>query len=145
MKIALGADHGGYELKEVIKKYLLTGGYEVIDFGCGGKESVDYPDYGVLAGRAVAGHAADRGILTCTTGVGMSIAANKLRGIRAALCSDAYTAKMSRLHNDANVLVLGSKTVNEAVALEIVKVWISTAFEGGRHQRRIDKIRDIEK
>jgi ribose 5-phosphate isomerase B len=145
MKIALGSDHGGYDLKEAIGRSLAKDGHEIIDFGCSGKDSCDYPDYGTGVARAVAAAQADRGILICTTGVGMSITANKIRGIRAALCADVLTAKMSRQHNDANVLVLGAKIVSEALALDIVTEWIAASFEGGRHQRRIDKIKELEK
>lgn len=145
MKIAIGSDHGGYDLKEVIVRYLQKNGHQTIDFGCHGKDSVDYPDFGIGVARAVASGSVDRGVLICTTGIGMSIAANKVKGIRAALCTDVLTARMSRQHNDANILVLGAKIVSEPLALDIVKEWITASFEGGRHQRRIDKIKELEK
>ena len=145
MKIAIGSDHGGYDLKEVIVRYLQKNGHQTIDFGCHSKDSVDYPDFGIGVARAVASGSVDRGVLICTTGIGMSIAANKVKGIRAALCTDVLTARMSRQHNDANVLVLGAKIVSEPLALDIVKEWITASFEGGRHQRRIDKIKELEK
>jgi len=132
MKIALGADHAGFELKEKIKEYLLKkGGIEVIDKGTNSKESVDYPKYSKEV---------DFGILVCTTGVGISIAANKIKGVRAALCTDTTTAKLTREHNDANILALGSGIVGQFVALDIVDTFLSTSFEGGRHQKRVDQI-----
>lgn len=145
MKVALGADHAGYELKEHIKKVLLENGIHVIDVGTDNETSVDYPDYGLQVARLVSSHEADRGILLCGTGVGMSIIANKVKGIRASLVHDLYTAIQSRKHLDANILVLGGRTTGKGLAEEIVKVWLDTPFEGGRHQRRIEKIATWEK
>ncbi|HRZ87478.1 MAG TPA: ribose 5-phosphate isomerase B, partial [bacterium] len=138
------SDHGGYELKEALVRFLEKSAHRVEDAGCHGKDSVDYPDFGITVARAVAEGKADRGILICTTGIGMSMAANKVKGIRAALCTDVFTAKMSRLHNDANVLVLGAKVVDEGRAVEMVETWLATPFEGGRHQRRVDKINELD-
>ena len=141
MKIALGADHGGYELKEKIKQYLsMRKEIELIDFGTNSTESVDYPKYGHAVANAVVSKEVDFGILVCTTGVGISIAANKIKGVRAALCTDTTTAKLTREHNDANILALGSGIVGQFVALDIVDTFLSTSFEGGRHQKRVDQI-----
>ena len=145
MKIVIGSDHAGLELKEEIKSLLETGGYEITDVGTNSPASVDYPDFGFEAARLVASGAADRGILVCGTGIGMSIAANKVKGVRAALIHDLYTAIQSRKHNDANVLVLGGRVTGRGLAEEIVKVWLSTEFEGGRHLGRIKKIEAFEK
>ena len=132
MKIALGADHAGFELKEKIKAFLTEEGHEVLDLGCFSKESVDYPIYGVKVARALLKGEAERGVLVCGTGLGMSMVANRFPGIRAALCHEPFTARMSRLHNDANILVLGGRVIGEALALEMVKVFLETPFEGGR-------------
>lgn len=145
MKVAVGCDHGGLELKEQIHALLNSLGEEVVDMGTGDSCSVDYPDYGAKVARAISAGEADRGILICGTGIGMSIVANKFPGIRAALCHDAFTARMSRLHNDANILVVGGRVTGREVALDIVNIWLSTSFEGGRHQKRLDKISEIEK
>ena len=146
MKIALGCDHGGYELKQFIMKTLEKLGYEYEDFGCYSLESCDYPDFGAAAARAVAEGKCDRGIVICTTGIGISIAANKIKGIRCALLSDVLSAKMTRLHNDTNMMALGAGIVGENLALEIVDTWVSTPFSGEpRHQRRIDKVMALEK
>jgi len=146
MKLAIGADHGGYILKKEIVDFLSKiGNIEVTDYGTSGPESVDYPDYGRKVSEAVSNGAVDRGILICGTGIGMSIVANRFPQVRAALCHDNFTARMSRLHNDANVLVMGERVTGRGVALDIVKAWLETEFEGSRHQRRLDKIRDIEK
>ena len=146
MKLAIGCDHGGWELKEDILAFIKDiANIEVIDFGAANCDSVDYPDYGRKIAEAVAGGSVDRGILICGTGIGMSIVANRYPGIRAALCQDIFTAKMSRLHNDANILVMGGRVVGKGLAHEIVKTWLETEFEGGRHQKRLDKIREIEK
>lgn len=143
MKIAIASDHAGYELKEKIKQALESLRVEYEDCGTTGSESVDYPDYAKKVADFVQSGA--RGILCCGTGIGMSIAANKFKGIRAALCSDAYMARMSREHNDANVLVLGARVLKDFdEATGIVKAWLDADFEGGRHQRRLDKIRDFE-
>lgn len=145
MKVAIGSDHAGYELKQVISEMLKTCGHEVIDFGCDSCSSVDYPDYAYSVAEAVSEGKVERGILICGTGIGMSIVANKFIGVRAALCNDLYTAKMSRLHNDANVLAIGGRVVGKDLAKEIVIVWINTPFEGGRHQKRVEKINLIER
>jgi ribose 5-phosphate isomerase B len=141
MRLAIGCDHGGLELKQEISKYLQTiKGIEVKDFGTATKDSVDYPDYGKMVSEAVANGSADRGILICGTGIGMSIVANRYPKVRAALCHDHFTAQMSREHNDANILVMGERVIGKGVALEIVKTWLETEFAGGRHQLRLNKI-----
>ena len=146
MKIALGADHGGFALKEQIKKHLAAkGGYELEDCGCFDETSVDYPDYGAAVARKVVQGQADKGIIVCGTGIGISIAANKIKGIRAALCGDVYSAKLSRMHNDANILALGQRVVGPGLALEILDAWLTAEFEGGRHQKRLDKLMDLGK
>lgn len=145
MKIAIGSDHGGFELKQEIINFLKKiADIEVTDCGASSKESVDYPDYAKKVSEAVSKGSLDRGILICGTGIGMSIAANRFPGVRAALCHDHFTAEMSRLHNDSNVLVLGERVIGKGVALEIVKTWLDTKFEGGRHQKRLEKICEIE-
>jgi len=141
MKLAIGADHGGLELKQEVVHYLRTlKNIEVSDFGTATKDSVDYPDYGKKVAEAVTNGTADRGILICGTGIGMSIVANRYPKVRAALCHDHFTAQMSREHNDANVLVMGERVIGKGVALEIVKTWLETEFAGGRHQLRLNKI-----
>jgi ribose 5-phosphate isomerase B len=145
MKIAIASDHAGRELKEEIVILLKEKGMDVMDYGVDNPESVDYPDYGIKVARAVSKGVAEKGILSCGTGIGMSIVANKFPGVRAALCTSMFTARMSRLHNDANVLVLGGRTLEKEVALLMVEVWLKTEFEGGRHQRRLDKITELEK
>ncbi len=140
MKIALGSDHAGFTLKEFIKGRLAGEGYAVTDVGTHSEASVDYPDYALPVAKLVAGGEADRGILVCGTGVGMNIAANRVRGVRAALVTDVYVAEQSRRHLDANVLVLGGRVTGQGLAEAIVKVWLETPFEGGRHKGRIDKI-----
>ena len=142
--IALGADHAGFELKEALKSWLIEQGYQVLDLGTHSPESVDYPDYALQVGEAVAAHKVDRGVLICGTGIGMAMAANKVPGVRAALCSDQYTARMSREHNDANVLTLGGRLMGPDMAVEILSLWLTTEFAGERHQRRVDKITSIE-
>jgi len=145
MKIALGSDHGGFTLKEQIKSYLTGKGYEVEDFGTYSSESVDYPTFGLKAALAVSKGECDRGIVICSTGIGISIAANKVRGIRAALCSDTFSARLTREHNDTNVLALGAFIVGEKLAYAIVDTWLGTEFSGEeRHKRRIDEITEIE-
>ncbi len=144
MKIALACDHGGLELKLRIKEHLIERGFEVEDFGTHTKDSCDYPDYAAPAAKAVASGECDRGILVCTTGIGVSITANKVRGIRCALLSDTVSARMTRQHNDTNMMALGQGVVGEKLALEIVDIWLDTAFDGGRHQRRIDKMMALE-
>jgi ribose 5-phosphate isomerase B len=143
MKIVIGSDHAGYELKLYLRE-MLFGLHQVIDIGTDGPDSVDYPDYAAKAARLVASGEAERGILVCGTGIGMSIAANKICGVRAALAFDLYTAMQSRRHVDANVLALGALVTGKGLAAEIVRVWLETPFEGGRHDRRIEKIRRLE-
>jgi ribose 5-phosphate isomerase B len=146
VKLAIGCDHGGFELKEEILRFLkIVPNLQVQDHGVAGKDSVDYPDYGKKVSEAVARGEADRGILICGTGIGMSIVANRYAGVRAALCHDHFTAQMSREHNDANILVMGERVIGKGVALEIVKTWLDTPFAGGRHQLRLNKITEIEK
>jgi ribose 5-phosphate isomerase B len=144
MKIAVGCDHAGVSLKKEIIPLLEEMGIEWEDYGTKDEASCDYPDFGEKVAEAVSTGRVDRGILICGTGIGMSIVANKFPGVRAALCSEEYSAKMSRLHNDANVLVLPGRVIEEETARKIVKVWFETDFEGGRHQRRLDKIKAIE-
>ena len=144
MKIAIGNDHTAIELKEIIKEFVESKGYEVIDLGTNSTESCDYPVYGEIVGRAVVSKEVDCGILICGTGLGISLAANKVKGVRAAVCSEPYTAKMSRLHNDCNILAFGARVVGAELAKMIVETWLDTDFEGGRHQRRVDLIMDIE-
>ena len=144
MKIALASDHAGFLLKEAVKELLISQGHECSDFGAHSEESVDYPDYGFPAAESVARGNCDLGILMCGSGIGMSMLANKVSGIRAALCTSIKMAEFSRSHNDANILVLGGRITDRDSALEIVKVWLSTPFEGGRHKRRIEKITAYE-
>jgi ribose 5-phosphate isomerase B len=145
VKIAIASDHAGVDLKDKIVKFLQELGQPVEDFGTHNQDSVDYPDYGLRVAQAVSEGKTERGILICGTGIGMSIVANKFPGVRAALCYDPFTAKVSRLHNDANVLVLGERVLEEKTALEIVRLWLATGFDGGRHARRLAKIEEIEK
>ncbi|HLQ50847.1 MAG TPA: ribose 5-phosphate isomerase B [Terriglobales bacterium] len=145
MKISLGADHAGFELKEKIKKLLLQQGVEVNDRGTHSSEAVDYPDYARKVAEEVADHAADLGILVCGSGIGMSIVANKVAGVRAANVSSEYEAQLSREHNDANVLTLGARLISDQNAFQIVQKWLETSFAGGRHQRRVEKISEIER
>ena len=141
MLIALGSDHGGYDLKLQVMEHLKERGLEVKDFGCFDKSSCDYPDFGRAAAEAVADGTCDRGIVVCTTGIGISIAANKVKGVRCALCTDPYLAKMTRLHNDANMLALGGGITGKNLALEIVDTFLDTEFsQGENHSRRISKI-----
>ncbi|MBF0445210.1 MAG: ribose 5-phosphate isomerase B [Magnetococcales bacterium] len=141
MKITIAGDHGAFELKkEIIKHLEEKEGYKIINLGVDNGESVDYPAYAQKLCNTIIEKEAERGILLCGTGLGMSIAANRFKGIRGALCHDEYTARMSRQHNDANVLILGARTTGLATALAIVDVWLAEEFEGGRHQRRLDKI-----
>jgi ribose 5-phosphate isomerase B len=144
MRIAIGADHAGFRLKQHVVEYLRRLGHEVDDRGTHNEEPVDYPGICADVGREVAAGRADRGIVLGGSGQGEQIAANKVRGVRAALCNDLYTARMSREHNDANVLSMGGRIVGTGLADEIVKLWLETPFEGGRHQRRIQQITDIE-
>jgi len=145
MKISLGADHAGFELKEKIKKLLLQQGIEVNDRGTHSSEAVDYPDYARKVAEEVADHDADLGILVCGSGIGMSIVANKVAGVRAANVSSEYEAQLSREHNDANVLTLGARLISDQNAFQIVQKWLETSFAGGRHQRRVEKISEIER
>lgn len=142
--IAIACDHGGYALKEKVKKHLTDAGYEVADFGTNSLDSCDYPDYAAPAAKAVAAGECEKGVLICTTGIGVSIVANKVNGVRCALCSDPLSAEMTRRHNDTNMLAMGAGIVGENLALKIVDTWLSTEFEGGRHQRRVDKIMALE-
>jgi len=145
MKIALGADHGGFHLKNRIREVLESLGHEVKDFGCNDTASVDYPDYAEKVARGVSEGTYDRGILICGTGIGMSISANKFPHVRAALCHNIFTARLSREHNDANILTMGERVIGSGLALEMAKVWVETEFEGGRHARRVGKICDFER
>ena len=140
MKVALGADHRGFALKEELKRWLAARGHEVIDLGPASADRVDYPDYAFKVADAVARHQADRGILICSTGIGMSIAANKVRGVRAVLADSVRLARLSREHNDSNVLCLGADVVSETEARRIAGAWLKTEFAGGRHARRLAKI-----
>jgi ribose 5-phosphate isomerase B len=144
MTIAIGCDHAGIELKKEILSLLQELDLECIDYGTDGPQSVDYPDFGEKVSEAVSAGKIEKGILICGTGIGMSIVANKFPRVRASLCNELFTAKMSRLHNDANILVLGGRIVGKDLAKEIVKTWVSTPFEGERHTRRVDKITRIE-
>ncbi|SHH22218.1 ribose 5-phosphate isomerase B [Tepidibacter thalassicus] len=144
MKIGIGSDHGGYNLKEEIKKHLESKGHEVVDFGTDSIESVDYPDYGLAVAEAVVDNKVELGIVCCGTGIGISLAANKVPGIRCAVVSDVFSAKMSKAHNNANMLSLGERVVGRGLALEIVDAWLETSFEGDRHLRRVNKLTEIE-
>ncbi|HJA70068.1 MAG TPA: ribose 5-phosphate isomerase B [Candidatus Lachnoclostridium stercoravium] len=144
MKIAIGNDHSAVEMKNEIKAFLESKGYEVIDEGTNTTESCDYPIYGEKVGRAVVDGEADLGIAICGTGLGISLAANKVKGVRACVCSEPYTARMSRQHNNCNVLCFGARVIGIELAKMIVEEWLNTPFEGGRHQRRVDMIMDIE-
>ena len=144
MKIAIGSDHGGYQLKELIKKHLQDKGFDIKDFGTDSIESTDYPDFAEAVGKAVASKEIEKGILVCGTGIGISIAANKVPGVRCGSVSDCFSARATRQHNDANIIALGSRVVGPGLALDIVDTWLNSEFEGGRHQRRIDKITYIE-
>jgi len=144
MKIAIGSDHAGFGLKAEVLALLNRTGSEIIDCGTNNTASVDYPDFGEKVSRMVSSGEVDRGILICGTGIGMSMVANKFPNVRAALCHDLFSAKMSRLHNDANVLVLGGRIIGRDLAAEIVRTWLDTVFEGDRHMRRLQKIKNIE-
>ncbi|MEA5114319.1 MAG: ribose 5-phosphate isomerase B [Geobacteraceae bacterium] len=143
--IALGSDHGGYELKEAVKTLLVERGIPVLDVGTNNGDSVDYPDFGEKVARKVSRGEAEKGVLVCGTGIGMSIVANKFPGVRAALAADPYMAKMAKQHNNANILVLGGRVIDEDEAREMVATWLDSDFEGGRHQGRLDKIAALEK
>ena len=144
MKIAIACDHGGYALKEAVKAHLTEKGYEAVDFGTNSTESCDYPDFAAPAAKAVAAGECEKGIVICTTGIGVSIVANKVKGIRCALCSDPLSAEMTRRHNDTNMLAMGAGIIGQNLAMDIVDTWLTTEFEGGRHQRRVDKISALE-
>jgi len=144
MKIAIGNDHAGVEMKKYLTEYLQKKGHEVINFGSDIAESVDYPVYAAKVGKAVASGECDRGILLCGTGVGISIAANKVHGVRCALCSEPFSAKLTRMHNDANVLAMGGRTLGAVMMEEIVDVFLTTEFQGGRHQKRVDLVMKLE-
>jgi ribose 5-phosphate isomerase B len=138
LKVAIGCDHGGIDLKDIIKSVLTDLGHEIDDQGCYSSESVDYPNFAKSVSLLVKDGKCDRGILICGTGIGMSMAANRIPGIRAALCHEMFSARMSREHNDANILCLGGRVIGQGLAAEVVKTWMTTDFVGGRHQRRID-------
>ena len=144
MKIGIGNDHSALEMKKEIIAFLEEKGHEVVDYGTNSAESCDYPVYGEIVARAVAAGEAEQGILICGTGLGISLAANKVKGIRAAVCSEPFTAKMARAHNNCNILAFGARVVGPELAKMIVETWLNTDFEGGRHQRRVDLITDIE-
>lgn len=143
--IAIGCDHGGFELKEAIAAHLKERGLEFKDFGIYENKSVDYPEIAALVAKSVQSGDSEKGILVCGTGIGMSLAANKFKGIRAAACSETFSAKYTRLHNDSNILCLGGRVIGPGVALEMVDLFIDTEFEGGRHCRRVDMIKELEK
>lgn len=140
MKIAVASDHGGFKLKEEVKAHLLERGLEVLDLGTNSEDSVDYPAYGKACGEAVVGGQADVGIVVCGTGIGISIAANKVKGVRCGLCTSVEMATLTKQHNNANVLALGGRTTETGLAMQIVDAWLDTEFEGGRHQRRVDML-----
>lgn len=145
MKVAIGCDHAGVDLKHEVARFLREQGHEVADFGTEGTESVDYPDFARRVAEAVRSGQAERGVLICGTGIGMSIAANKVPGVRAALCHDVYSARLTREHNDANVLTMGARVIGPGLAVEIAKAFFGGEFAGGRHARRVDKIAQIER
>ncbi len=145
MKIAIASDHGGYALKEIIKDHLQGKGMEIKDFGTDSEESCDYPDFAQKLGEAVVAGQYDGGILICGSGIGMSISANKIPGVRCALLGDCFSARATREHNNANIISLGARVLGPGLALDIVDTWLGAEFQGGRHQRRIDKIENIEK
>jgi ribose 5-phosphate isomerase B len=143
-KIAIASDHGGFELKETVIAHLLSDGWEIDDLGPSNDDSVDYPDYGIKLAEIITNKKVERGIIICGTGVGMSIVVNRFPTIRGTLCSDIYTAKMCRKHNDSNILIMGGRVIGKGLASEIVDTWLNTSFEGGRHQKRLDKINEID-
>ena len=140
MKIAVASDHGGFALKEKVKEHLIERGFDIEDLGTHSEESVDYPVYGKACGEAVASGKADLGVVVCGTGIGISIAANKVKGIRCGLCTSVQMAHLTKQHNNANILALGGRTTEPELALKIVDEWLDTEFEGGRHQRRVDML-----
>ena len=143
--VALGADHAGFLLKETLKAWLVGRGHTVLDFGTHSTDSVDYPDYAAVVGAAVGDGSAACGVLVCGSGIGMAIAANKVSGVRAAQCSDAESARLSRRHNDANVLAIGARTTGARVATSVLETWLATPFEGGRHAARVDKVAALDR
>lgn len=145
MKIALACDHGGLNLKEVIKAHLVKKNYEVIDLGVNSTDSVDYPDYGYKAAKCVANKEVDCGILVCGTGIGIGISANKVKGIRCATVGDTFSARMTKAHNDANMIALGERVTGIGLGIDIVDAYLNSSFEGGRHEKRVEKIMAIEK
>lgn len=145
MKIAIGSDHGGVHLKTHIKNYLQTKGFEVVDYGTNTEESVDYPDFAAAVAYGVVNKLQECGILICGTGIGVSIAANKIKGIRAALCGDCFSALMSKEHNNANILCMGERVIGQGLAEKIVDTYLNAQFQGGRHARRVEKIMNLEK
>ncbi|WP_171016853.1 ribose 5-phosphate isomerase B [Pseudalkalibacillus caeni] len=144
MKVAIGSDHAGVKIKDDIINVIKEMGHEVEDVGCDCDSSVDYPDYALPVAEKVSNGEADRGILICGTGIGMSITANKVKGVRCALVHDLFSAKVTRLHNDSNVLAMGERIIGPGLATEIARVWLETEFEGGRHERRVNKIKEYE-
>ncbi len=145
MRVAVGCDHAGYALKGLVVDYLRTRGYEVVDEGTFSEESCDYPDFALKVATKVARGEVERGVLICATGTGMAMAANKVPGVRAAVANDLYTARFSRLHNDANVLAMGARVIGPGLAQAVLEVWMETEFEGGRHERRLEKMACIER
>lgn len=145
MKIAIACDHGGFRLKNVLIENMKAQGVEVVDFGTYSEESCDYPDYASKAAKAVANGECDRGVVVCGTGIGVSITANKVKGIRCALCHDVFSAKATRAHNDANMIAMGQRVIGEGLAVEILNAWLHTEFEGGRHIKRIEKMMALER
>ena len=145
MKIAIGCDHAAYTFKEEIKAYLESKGHQVVDKGCYSTDRADYPDHGIAVGEAVAGGEVERGVVICGSGIGISIAANKVKGVRCALCSEPLSAQLSRNHNDANVLAMGARLIGREMGKAIIDAWFAAEFAGGRHVGRIAKISDYEK
>ena len=145
MKIAVACDHGGYHLKNVLMSEMVKQGYEVIDYGTYSEESCDYPDYAGKAAKAVASGSCDRGVVVCGTGIGVSITANKVKGIRCALCHDVFSAKATRAHNDTNMIAMGQRVIGEGLAIEILSAWLEGEYEGGRHDQRIAKMMAYER
>lgn len=144
MKLAIGADHGGYELKKAVIAHLEKKGYECVDYGCDSPERCDYPIYGERVGRAVAGGECELGVLICGTGIGISLAANRVPGVRAAVCSETYSAQLTREHNNANIIAFGARVVGEGTALAIVDAFLNAEFQGGRHAERVAMLDDIK-
>jgi ribose 5-phosphate isomerase B len=143
--IGIASDHGGFDLKDCIRLFLDELGYDLSDIGPKNNKSVDYPDFGIKIARAVSQNKVSRGIVICGTGIGMSIVVNRFSGVRGALCSDIFTAKLSRQHNDSNILIMGGRVIGQGLAKEIVRVWLNTRFEGGRHQKRLDIISQFDR